>query len=53
MTQAFIIVQIGNEELERVCSGAIVPAIQACGIDRQLCGNAESEKDFAFTGGLG
>lgn len=33
MAQAFIIIQIGNEELERVCAEAIVPAIQACGLE--------------------
>lgn len=33
MGQAFIIMQIGNEELDRVCEKAIVPALKACGLD--------------------
>lgn len=33
MSQAFIIMQIGNPELERVCKEAIVPALKACGLD--------------------
>ncbi len=33
MPQGFIIIQIGNDELERVCVQAIVPAITACGLD--------------------
>lgn len=33
MGQAFIIMQIGNEELDRVCAQAIVPALKACGLD--------------------
>src|SRR6266566_1921648 len=31
--QGFIIIQIGNAELERVCADAIVPAIAECGLD--------------------
>lgn len=33
MPIAFIVMQIGNVELDRVCSDAIVPAIKACGLD--------------------
>lgn len=33
MKQAFIIVQIGNPELDKVCEDAIVPALKACGFD--------------------
>jgi len=33
MSQAFIIMQIGNPELDRVCEAAIVPALKACGLD--------------------
>jgi hypothetical protein len=35
MSQAFIIMQIGNTELDRVCAEAIVPAIKACGLEAQ------------------
>ena len=33
MGQAFIIMQIGNPELDQVCEQAIVPALKACGLD--------------------
>lgn len=33
MGQAFIIMQIGNEELDYVCKEATVPALKACGLD--------------------
>ena len=33
MAQAFIIMQIGNTELDEVCEKAIVPAIEACSLD--------------------
>ena len=33
MKQAFIIMQIGNEELDKVCREAIVPALRTCGLD--------------------
>jgi hypothetical protein len=33
MPQAFIIMQIGNPELDRLCQEAIVPALRACGFD--------------------
>lgn len=33
MEQAFIIMQIGNPELDRVCSEAIVPVLNECGLD--------------------
>jgi hypothetical protein len=33
MSQAFIIMQIGNPELDRVCEQVIVPALKACGLD--------------------
>ena len=33
MEQAFVIMQIGNPELDSVCERAIVPALQACGFD--------------------
>ncbi len=33
MTEAFIIMQIGNEELDHLCKVAIVPALKACGLD--------------------
>jgi hypothetical protein len=32
MDEAFIIMQIGDEELDRVCDGALVPAIEAAGL---------------------
>jgi hypothetical protein len=32
MTQAFIVVQIGNEQLDQLCADAIVPALVACGL---------------------
>jgi hypothetical protein len=31
--QGFIIIQIGDHQLERVCAEAIVPAIRECGLD--------------------
>ncbi len=33
MPQGFIIIQIGNEELDRLCADAIVPTMIACGLD--------------------
>lgn len=33
MNSAFIIMQIGNPELDTVCAHAIVPALEACGLD--------------------
>jgi hypothetical protein len=33
MTTAFIIMQIGNPELDNVCAHAIVPALEICGLD--------------------
>jgi len=33
MPQAFIIMQIGNSELDAVCKKAIVPALEACGFE--------------------
>lgn len=33
MPIGFIIMQIGNGELDQVCEKAIVPAVQACGLD--------------------
>lgn len=33
MAIAFIIMQIGNPDLDQVCTEAIVPAMQACGLD--------------------
>lgn len=33
MEQAFIIMQIGNPDLDRVCKEAIVPALTDCGLD--------------------
>jgi nucleoside 2-deoxyribosyltransferase len=33
MAQAFIVMQIGNAELEAMCAEAIVPALKACGFD--------------------
>ncbi len=33
MPQAFIIMQIGNHELDQACKEAIVPALTACGFD--------------------
>lgn len=32
MTIAFVIMQIGNQQLDHVCEHAIVPAIEACGL---------------------
>ena len=33
MPQAFIIMQIGNTEMDAVCEKAIVPALEACGFE--------------------
>ena len=33
MVDAFIIMQIGNPELDSVCEQAIVPALDACGLE--------------------
>lgn len=33
MGTAFIIMQIGNPELDQVCAKAMVPALEACGLD--------------------
>ena len=33
MNQAFIIMQIGNEQLDKVCDEAIVPAIKENNLD--------------------
>ncbi len=33
MSEAFVIIQIGNPELDRVCNLAIVPALKACGLE--------------------
>ena len=33
MPQGFIVIQIGNEQLDRLCTDAIVPALIACGLD--------------------
>jgi hypothetical protein len=33
MGQAFVIIQIGNEELERLCAEAVFPAIKAAGLE--------------------
>lgn len=33
MAQGFIIMQIGNTDLDRVCAESIVPALEACGLD--------------------
>jgi hypothetical protein len=33
MPEAFIIIQIGNPELDEICVKAIVPAIESCGIE--------------------
>ena len=33
MAIGFIIMQIGNDELDSVCANAIVPAVEACGLD--------------------
>jgi hypothetical protein len=33
MKKAFIVMQIGNAELDSVCKHAIVPALQECGLD--------------------
>src|SRR6266550_146168 len=33
MPQGFIIIQIGNEQLDRLCDEAVVPAITASGLD--------------------
>jgi hypothetical protein len=32
MNNAFIIIQIGNSELEKLCTQSIIPAIEACGL---------------------
>ncbi len=33
MAEAFIIMQLGNPDLDRTCGEAIVPAIESCGLD--------------------
>ncbi len=33
MPQGFIVIQIGNEQLDRLYTDAIVPALIACGLD--------------------
>lgn len=33
MKEAFIIMQIGNSDLDAVCTNAIVPALKSCGLD--------------------
>ena len=33
MKQAFIIMQIGNSDLDSVCEKAIIPALKACNLD--------------------
>ena len=33
MAEGFIIMQIGNRDLDRVCEQAMVPALQACGLE--------------------
>jgi hypothetical protein len=33
MKEAFIIMQIGNSDLDAVCANAIVPALKSCGLD--------------------
>jgi hypothetical protein len=33
MPQAFVIIQIGNEQLDQLCTNAIFPAIRACGLE--------------------
>ncbi len=33
MNECFIIMQIGNSDLDKVCEQAIVPAIEVCGLD--------------------
>lgn len=33
MKQAFIIMQIGNSDLDKVCANTIVPALASCGLD--------------------
>ena len=33
MSQAFIIMQIGNKELDAICEQVMVPALGACGLD--------------------
>ena len=35
MPQAFVVMQIGNAQLDRLYSGAIVPAVRACGLDEK------------------
>ena len=32
MSIAFLIMQIGNEQLDQLCEQAIVPAVEACGL---------------------
>lgn len=33
MPQAFVIIQIGNQELDQICENAIFPAIRSCGLE--------------------
>jgi hypothetical protein len=33
MPQAFIIMQIGNPDLDKICEAAILPALRSCGLD--------------------
>jgi hypothetical protein len=45
MAIGFIIMQIGNSDLDRVCGEAVAPAIEACGL-------AEKRVDKHNVGGL-
>jgi hypothetical protein len=53
MEQAFIIMQIGNKQLDAVCEQAIVPALKACGfdpkrVDKHNSGNLLKSEIIAF-----
>jgi nucleoside 2-deoxyribosyltransferase len=53
MEQAFVIMQIGNEELDRSYERAIVPALRACGlearrVDRHTRGGLLASEIIAF-----
>ena len=36
MASAFIIMQLGNPDLDKVCEVAVAPALKACGLDPKL-----------------
>lgn len=45
MSQAFIIMQIGNPKLDRVCEQVIVPALVACGFKQENCKRVDKHNE--------